>query len=91
MAALTGTVEDWLAFEDLGRFGFRPDPLNRGFMVRRSRECGHSYSHLRHTLISVFKPSSGQLYWFVNGLGVMGPSNASDLTAFIWLVLGETP
>lgn len=91
MAALTGTVEDGLAFESLERFGFIPHPLNREFVVRLSRESGDSHSHFRHSQISAGKLPGGRLCWFVNGLGVLGPSNASDLTTLIWLVLGETP
>lgn len=91
MAALTGTVEAGLAFEELGRFGFVPDPIARGFFVRRSRVWGHTHDRLRFSQISVRKDQCGGLLWYVNGLGANGPSNVTDLTAFIWLVLGETP
>lgn len=91
MAALTGTIEDGLAFESLARFGFRPDPLFRGYLVRRSRNWGQPRHWLRHSQIAVRKDPLGDLLWTVNGLGVNGPTNESDLTTFIWLVLGETP
>ena len=91
MDALTGVIEEGLTLDDLARFGFRPCVLFRGHLVRLSRHYGCAQHRLRWTLLRARRDPVGGLVWYCNGFEINGPTNASDLTTLIWLVLGETP